>query len=122
MTELRQVCSHFMSGNCKYGHSCTKIHITPTTEILQYIEEKGYSICNFYPHCKFTSNECKKLHIDSDYLHDKDINEFKKIYLKIINFETTNSHKLVQVERIKSMIKSDIELMKDTLICLSECN
>jgi len=82
MTELRQVCSHFMSGNCKYGHSCTKIHITPTTEILQYIEEKGYSICNFYPHCKFTSNECKKLHIDSDYLHDKDINEFKKILLR----------------------------------------
>lgn len=121
MSELKQVCIHFMSGNCKYGNTCTKVHISPTTDILQEIEKKGPAICNFYPNCKFTSADCKKLHVDSETPHEKELTELRKLYLKIVTFETTDSYKLSQIERIKYMIKSDLDLVKDTWTCLSEC-
>lgn len=120
MSELKQVCLHFMSGNCKYGNICTKVHVSPTTDILQEIEKKGPSICNFYPNCKFTSMDCKKLHIDSENQYEKELSEFKKNYLKIVNFETTDLFKLGQIERIKCIFKSDFDIIKDTCECLLE--
>lgn len=121
MTELKQVCVHFMGGNCKYGNTCTKVHVSPTSEILQEIEKKGPVICNFYPNCKFTSVDCKKLHIDFENSFEKELTELRKLYLRIVNFETTDQSKLAQIERIKFMIKSDIDMVKDTWTCLSEC-
>lgn len=120
MSELRQICIHFMSGNCKYGNTCTKVHVIPNTDILQEIEKKGPTICNFYPNCKFTNADCKKLHIDSETPSEKEVAELRRLYLKIVNLETTDSYKLSQIERIKYMIKCDLDMIKDTWTCLSE--
>lgn len=122
MSELKQVCIHFMSGNCRYGSTCTKVHISPSVDILQEIEKKGTAICTFYPDCKFTSIDCKKLHIDSETRYEKELIELKKYYLNIVTFETTDPNKLNQIERIKFMIKGDLDIVKDTWTCLSECN
>lgn len=120
MSELKQVCIHFMSGNCKYGHTCTKLHINPTSEILQEIEKKGPIICNYYPNCKFTNLDCKKLHIDIENQYEKEIIELKKLYLKIVNYDSNDPLKQSQKERIKYLIKSDIDMLRDTWICISE--
>lgn len=119
MSDLKQVCVHFMSGNCKYGNTCTKVHVCPTTDILQEIDKKGPSICNFYPNCKFNSNDCKKLHIDSENQYEKELTELRKLYLKLINYETTDFNKINQIERVKFMIKHDLELIKDTLLAIN---
>lgn len=121
MSELKQVCIYFLSGNCKYGNNCTKVHITPTTNILNEIEKKGPTICNYYPNCKFSSIDCKKLHVDSESQHEKEITSLGKYYFKIIKYETTDQYKLGQIERIKYMIKNDLDILKDTWECLSEC-
>lgn len=124
MSDLKQVCIHFMSGTCKYGPTCTKVHVTPTSDILQEIEKKGPSICNYYPNCKFTRADCKKLHIDQDSQFEtqseKEFNEFRRNYFNIINLETSNQVKLNQIERIKFMVKTDMDMVKDTWLCLSE--
>lgn len=120
MVEMKQVCVHFLSGNCKYGNACTRIHVSPTSDILKEIEKKGPVICNFYPKCKFNSNDCRKLHIDTENQYEKDFNEFKKFYLNIINYETSNQFKLNQIERIKSLVKNDLDIIKDTWSCISE--
>jgi len=118
--DLKQICIHFMSGNCKYGPTCTKIHVTPTTELLNEIDKKGPTICNFYPNCKFTNSECKKIHIDIENQCEKEINDFRKLYLKLIYYDTNDEIKLDQIERIKFMVKSDFEIIKDTFQCISE--
>lgn len=120
MSDLKQVCIHFMSGNCKYGNSCTKVHVNPTSDILQEIEKKGYTICNFYPNCKFTSSDCKKLHVDSEGQFEKEMTELRKLYLNLVNYDTFDPIKLGQIERVKFMIKSDMEMIRDTLLCISE--
>lgn len=120
MAEMKQVCIHFMSGNCKYGNTCTKVHVSPNSELLQEIEKKGPAICNFYPNCKFTSVDCKKLHVDSETQYEKEMTELRKLYLKIVNYETTDPLHLAQIERVKFMIKHDIDMIKDTWSCLSE--
>lgn len=120
MAELKQVCIHFMSGNCKYGNTCTKVHVSPTTDILQEIEKKGPSICNFYPNCKFSNNDCKKLHVNVETPQEKEFNELKNFYFKIINFETGDPRIKGQIERIKFMIGSDLNIIKDTWECISE--
>lgn len=119
MTDLKQVCVHFMSGNCKYTNHCTKIHISPTTEILQEIERKGPVICNFYPNCKFTSNDCKKLHIDTENQYEKEMTELRKLYLNVVNKDTNNTIKQDQIERVKFMIKNDIDMIRDTWKCIN---
>ena len=118
MAELKQICVHYLSGNCKYGASCTKIHITPNTEVLQEIERKGPVVCNFYPNCKFTQSECKKLHIDIENQYEKEMTEMRRLYLKLVNYDTSDNFKNDQIERIKFMIKTDLELIKDTLSCI----
>lgn len=120
MTDIRQICVHFLSGNCKYGNTCNKIHTTPTTDLLQEIEKKGPIICNFYPNCKFTSNECKKIHIDIENIYEKELLELRKLYLNIVNYETNDSRKLSQIDRVKFIIKNDIEMLKDTWYCFTE--
>jgi UDP-N-acetyl-D-mannosaminuronate dehydrogenase len=117
MTEIRQVCSHYMSGNCKYGSTCNKIHMSPTIELLQAIEKKGTSVCNYHPNCKFTADECKKLHIDYENANEKDLNELKRLYLGIVNMNVDYIDQ-PQIERVKNMIKYDIEFLKDTYECL----
>lgn len=114
MGDTKQVCTHFMSGNCKYGSTCTKVHVSPTTELLHDIERKGSTICNFYPNCKFSNVDCKKLHIDIDNQYVKEIDEFKKLYIKITSFETNDQTKLNQIERIKFMIKNDLDIIRTT--------
>lgn len=120
MTEMKQICIHFLSGNCKYGPSCTKIHLTPSSDLLQEIEKKGPVVCNYYPNCKFTSSECKKLHIDVESQYEKDMSELRRLYIKIVNYETQEPYKLDQINRVKYMIKSDLELIKDTLTILQQ--
>jgi hypothetical protein len=122
MTETRQVCSHFMSGNCKYGQSCTKIHISPTVELLQEIEKKGPIVCNYHPNCKFTSKECKKIHVDYENTNEKDITELRRLYMNIISMEQSNGSSRVQgqIDRVKAMIKYDIDFLRDTYECLSQ--
>lgn len=120
MSEIKQICVHYMSGNCKYGTTCTKLHVFPTTELLQEIEKKGSIICNFYPNCKFSNTECKKIHIDIENQYDKELLELRRLYLNLVNYETKDSIKLNQIERVKFMIKHDIEMMKDTWNCLTE--
>ncbi len=120
MTELKQVCIHFLSGNCKYGNKCTRIHITPTTSILEEIEKKGPIICNFYPNCKFTNEDCKKIHIDTETYYEKELSDLRKLYLKIVNFDTNDIYKLQQIDKIKFMIKNDLDIIKLTWDCISE--
>lgn len=120
MTEVRQVCSHYLSGNCKYGVSCTKVHISPSIELLADIEKKGLVICNYYPNCKFDSESCKKLHIDCENQYEKDMSEFRKLYLNIMNVESDDSIKLEQIRQIKFMIDHDIFILRDTWKSLSE--
>lgn len=120
MSDLKQICTHFMSGNCKYGHTCTKIHVSPNTELLQEIEKKGPILCNFYPNCKFNSTDCKKLHVDYENEWEKEMIELRRIYLKIVNYNTNDSYKNNQIERAKFMVKHDLEMLKTTLACLTE--
>lgn len=122
MSESKQICSHFMSGNCKYGLTCTKIHISPTVELLQEIEKKGTTVCNYHPNCKFSSKECKKIHVNYENNNEKDIIELRKLYLSIISIDTNNEGAKKQIERVKAMVKYDIDFLKDTLECLSQQN
>ena len=116
MAELKQICVHYLSGNCKYGATCTKVHICPSAETLQEIERKGPIICNFYPNCKFTQSECKKLHIDAENQYEKEMTELRRTYLTLINYDTkSDQRKIDQIDRVKFMIKSDLDLIKDTL-------
>ena len=120
MSETKQICSHYMSGNCKYGTTCTKIHVSPTVELLQEIEKKGPIICNYHPSCKFTSKECKKIHLDYENANEKDITELRRLYMNIISMDSANSNAHSQVERVKAMIKYDVDFLRDTYECLSQ--
>jgi hypothetical protein len=111
---VKQLCIHYINGNCKYGLKCNKLHINPNLELLQEIEKKGPILCNFYPNCKFDDIDCKKLHIDIDNYYLKEILELKDIYSKIIFFKTEDPKQLHQIERIKYMIKGDLNILKDT--------
>jgi len=117
MSELKQICIHFLSGNCKYGNTCTKIHTSPSTELIQEIEKKGPIICNYYPNCKFTSSECKKIHINLENKYEKEMSEFKKLYLNIVQYDTIDELKIRQIDNIKFMIKHDLELLRNTWSC-----
>lgn len=108
-----------MSGNCKYGQSCTKLHISPTVELLQEIEKKGPMVCNYHPNCKFTSKECKKIHVDYENANEKDITELRRLYMSIISMEPTSSNS-GQIDRVRSIIKYDIDFLRDTYECLSQ--
>jgi hypothetical protein len=118
MTEVKHVCVHFLSGNCKYGDRCTKAHTSSTPDLLLEIERKGTAICNYHPTCIFSSEDCKRLHVTSKNTINNEINEMKTYYNKLMEIQTTDQNKLYQIERIRSMIKLDLEFIKQTYDCL----
>lgn len=117
MTEVKHVCVHFLSGNCKYGERCTKAHVNSSVELLNEIEKKGTAICNYHPTCIFTQEDCKRLHVEIR--NNNEINEFRTYYNKVLDIQTTDPYKLSQIERIKMLVKMDLEFIKDTYECLS---
>lgn len=112
MTDFKQICIHHINGNCKYGDKCTKVHTTSSPELLVEIEKKGPSLCAYYPNCKFNNNECKKIHIIDKNIED--INELTNYYNKIMLISTKDINKLRQIDRIKKLIKLDLDSLKDT--------
>lgn len=116
MTEVKHICVHFLSGTCKYGERCTKLHVNSSPELLSEIERKGTALCNYHPTCIFSQEDCKRLHVTSKL--NSEINEFKMYYNKILDIQTTDPYKLGQIERIKTLIKMDLDFMKDTYECL----
>lgn len=120
MSDIKQICMHFITGNCKYGDKCTKAHVNSSPELLLDIEKKGTAVCIYHPSCKFTSEECKRLHIiDKNF---NDINELRNYYQKIMEINTTNSEKITQINRIKKMIQYDLIFLKDSYEVLKKMN
>jgi hypothetical protein len=65
MSETKQICIHHLDGKCRYGNSCTKVHVPDSPELREKIKIKnGAGICIFHPNCRFEESECRKLHID----------------------------------------------------------
>jgi hypothetical protein len=117
MTDTKQVCLHYLGGTCKYGEKCIKAHIHSSPEILIEMEKKGTIICNFYPNCVYTSSECKRLHVNAR--NGGDINDLCMYFFKIVEFNTNNKDKLDQINRIRKLIKHDLDFLKDTYNCLN---
>jgi UDP-N-acetyl-D-mannosaminuronate dehydrogenase len=131
--EVKHVCTYFLHGSCKYKNKCNKIHLSPTTELLEDIEKKGTAICNFYPNCKFTKDECRRLHVDVNEntenvengttvqdTNDNIINKIKELYITILKYENNSDEaKVAQVNRIKYLMANDLDLLKNTVQCLS---
>lgn len=118
MTEIKQICVHHLNGNCKYENKCSKMHIQAYPELLSEIEKKGNAICMYHPNCKFTSEECKRIHVTERL--DADMNELNKYYYKLLELKITDPEKIQQINRIKNMIKHDLFFIKDTYNVLTE--
>lgn len=116
MSDIKQICMHFLNGNCKYGDRCTKIHINSSPELLLDIDKKGTAICTYFPNCKFSSDDCKRIHVVAK--NNGDINEFKNYYCKILEINTTDPGKLCQIDRVKRLVKHDLDFLKETYDCI----
>jgi hypothetical protein len=115
MTEIKQICIHYLNDNCKYGNKCNKVHTISTPELLDSIDKKGLIVCTYYPNCKFTSKECKKIHIPTFHNTEiSDITDFNSYYYKIIEYKTDDLAKLALINNVKKLIKLDTEMLKDS--------
>ena len=118
MTEVKQICVHYLNNSCRYGEFCTKAHVKSTPELLYDIEKKGTALCTYHPNCVFSSKDCKRIHVTVR--NSSDINDLISYYFKIMDLETVDKDKMDQIERVRKLIKHDLEFIKDTYECLTE--
>jgi len=118
----KHICVHHLAGNCKYKHDCSKVHTEGSKLLDDNIRKKGTSVCSFYPKCIFSYEECKKIHVNPH--NSGDMSEMIHFYYKILDISLTEKDKgkLEQIDKIRTLIKQDLVLLKDTYECLKSNN